>query len=252
MGFTKLFSSLVTSSIWCEKDSTLRVWIAMLATCDARGVVEGSLPGFASLCRVSVKDMSTALSVLSSPDKDSRTKTDDGRRIEVCDGGWRILNYLKYREKGQDKEGSRAPYFREYQQKHPRCSVQQSSVVHDTEAEAEAEAEAERETSTSGDVPDTSRTGQCGCRNAPSLAELELQASKIGLPNSEAQAFLDYFESNGWKVGGKAAMRNWRGALSGWKRRWQERRTSHGEAQSINQVSRNKARMLAEIQRLPV
>ena len=113
MGFTKLFSSLVTSSIWCEKDTTLRVWIAMLATCDSRGIVEGSIPGFASLARVSVEDMEEAERILSGPDEHSRTKTKEGRRIEACDGGWVILNYLSYREKGQDKEGSRAPYFRE-------------------------------------------------------------------------------------------------------------------------------------------
>jgi hypothetical protein len=51
-GWTKLFSSIVTSSIWIEPNATLRVWVALLATADADGLVEGSVPGFANLARV--------------------------------------------------------------------------------------------------------------------------------------------------------------------------------------------------------
>jgi hypothetical protein len=44
------------------------------------------------------------------PDPDSRTKTDKGRRIEEIDGGWRLINYVKYRELQDDEE--RREYFR--------------------------------------------------------------------------------------------------------------------------------------------
>jgi len=113
-GYSKLFSCIVTSSVWCADNATLRVWIAMLATKDVRGVVEGSIPGFASLARVSREEMNHAIEVLSSPDPDSRTPDCDGRRIEVIPGGWRVINHHKYRNMGQSQEGSRAPYMREY------------------------------------------------------------------------------------------------------------------------------------------
>lgn len=116
-GWTKLFSSIVTSSVWCEDHATVRVWVAMLATADANGVVEGSLPGFAHLARVTLPEMRTAVDKLSSPDPDSRTPDHEGRRIEKVAGGWRLLNYGAYRERGQEKEGSRAPYMRRYRQK---------------------------------------------------------------------------------------------------------------------------------------
>lgn len=112
-GFTKLFSSIVTSSIWCEDDATLRVWIAMLASVDSDGIVEGSIPGFANLSRVTIEQMEAALSKLSSPDVYSRTPDNEGRRIEAVPGGWKILNYAAHRERVQGKEGSRAPYMRE-------------------------------------------------------------------------------------------------------------------------------------------
>ena len=113
-GWTKLFSSIVTSSVWCEDHATVRVWVAMLAVGDADGIVEGSLPGFANLARVTVEEMRAAVDKLSSPDPDSRTPDHEGRRIEAIEGGWRILNHGRYREKAQAKEGSRAPYFRDY------------------------------------------------------------------------------------------------------------------------------------------
>ena len=113
-GYSKLFSSIVTSSIWMEDDKTLRVWFAMLALTDARGMVEGSVPGFAHVARVSIPEMEHAIEVLSGPDPYSRTPDNEGRRIEVVPGGWVILNYTAYRDKGQAKDGSRAGYMRNY------------------------------------------------------------------------------------------------------------------------------------------
>ena len=148
-GFTKLFSSIVTSSIWVEDDVILRVWIALLATADSEGRVEGSVPGFANLARVSPEQMRTAIELLSSPDPDSRTPDHEGRRIEAIEGGWQILNYSAYRERGQGKEGSRAPYMRDYRRKKKEEQERDVTrnnnvtpiVTRNTEAEAEAEAE---------------------------------------------------------------------------------------------------------------
>jgi len=116
-GFSKLYSGLVTSSIWVKDNATLRVWIAMLATCDAHGFVAGSVPGFASLARVSIEEMRHAVDTLSSPDVDSRSKEHEGRRIAAIEGGWLILNYEKYRSLKQDKDGSRAKYYRDYRER---------------------------------------------------------------------------------------------------------------------------------------
>lgn len=113
-GWTKLFSSIVTSSIWCEDDKTFRVWVALLALSDQEGIVEGSVPGLANLCRLTPAEMRAAIEKLSSPDPDSRSPEFEGRRIEKIEGGWKLLNYEKYRQKAVAGEGSRAPYYREY------------------------------------------------------------------------------------------------------------------------------------------
>jgi hypothetical protein len=112
MGYTKLFSNIVTSSIWCEDHDVLRVWVAFLALSDADSKVEGSIPGMASLCRVTIERFEEILQKLKSPDPYSRTEENEGRRIADCDGGWIVLNRKKYRDRTQDQDGSKAAAMR--------------------------------------------------------------------------------------------------------------------------------------------
>lgn len=97
-GYTKLSSSLVTSTVWRESSPTRCVWITMLALADAHGEVQASVPGLADVSRVSIEECEHALSIFLSPDKYSRTQNEDGRRITPIDGGWVLLNYSKYRD----------------------------------------------------------------------------------------------------------------------------------------------------------
>lgn len=120
-GFTKLFGSIINSTIWREDDKTRLVWITMLAMAGRDGVVESSLPGLADAARVSIKECEAALVVLKSPDPYSRTKEHEGRRVEVCDGGWLILNHAKYRAKmtledRRERAALRQAKFRERRQ----------------------------------------------------------------------------------------------------------------------------------------
>lgn len=98
-GYTKLFNSILASTIWRSDDKTRIVWITLLAMSDKDGICEGSVPGLADLARVSIEDCESALAELMAPDKYSRTTEFEGRRIEPVDGGWLLLNHSKYRAK---------------------------------------------------------------------------------------------------------------------------------------------------------
>jgi hypothetical protein len=98
-GYTKLFGSIVTSTIWREDDKTRIVWITLLALSDRDGVVEGSVPGLAHVAGVTIEDCERALINLQKPDRYSRSPEYEGRRVDAVDGGWRILNYGKYRSR---------------------------------------------------------------------------------------------------------------------------------------------------------
>lgn len=96
--FTKLFSSITDSTIWREPDHVRIVWITMLAKSDSSGFVWASIPGLSDAARVSLEQCVEAIEKLKSPDQWSRSKESEGRRIEDVDGGWRLLNYDKYRK----------------------------------------------------------------------------------------------------------------------------------------------------------
>jgi len=87
----------------------------MLAMADRKGRVWASIPGLANTARVTIEECEQALARFMSPDKYSRTPSNDGRRIEPIDGGWQLLNYAKYREMRDADE--RASQNREAQER---------------------------------------------------------------------------------------------------------------------------------------
>ena len=143
--FTKLFSSITASTIWSESAETKVVWITMLAMSDAVGYVYASVPGLAKIAGVSMDDTIKALDLLLSPDKWSRDKDNEGRRIEEIDGGWAILNHPKYRKR-RDAEERRA-YHREYMRKKRESVKSGVKNVKDCEPQlTQGEGEAEEDT----------------------------------------------------------------------------------------------------------
>jgi hypothetical protein len=153
MTFTKLFSSITASTVWCEPSDTRVVWITMLAMADKHGRVWASIPGLAKEAAVTVDACRAAINRFLSPDPDSRTLVAEGRRIEPIDGGWRLINHAKYR--GVRDEEERLAYKAQWQREHrsrfkcpedkngDKCGQPLNAVdsgSHNAEAEAEAEA----------------------------------------------------------------------------------------------------------------
>jgi hypothetical protein len=76
--FTKLFSSITASTVWCESSDTRVVWITMLAMADKHGRVWASIPGLAKEAAVPLAACRVAIDKFLSPDHDSRTKVKVG------------------------------------------------------------------------------------------------------------------------------------------------------------------------------
>jgi hypothetical protein len=96
-GFVKIYGSILDSTVWETPQPTRLVWITMLVMANRDGIVEASIPGLARRAGVTIEECEAALETLSAPDKYSRTKTDDGRRIREIDGGWVVITHAKYR-----------------------------------------------------------------------------------------------------------------------------------------------------------
>ncbi len=163
--FTKLFNSILDSTVWCESNETRILWFTLLAMSDKDGVISAAVPGLANRARLTMEQTLDGLEKFMGPDKYSRTPDFEGRRIEPVDGGWRLLNHAKYRRLLSADE--RREYFRlkkrEQRAKTDGKSLtandQPANIVKDmstmstnvkdmssesTHTEAEAEAEAEK------------------------------------------------------------------------------------------------------------
>jgi hypothetical protein len=128
-GYTKLFSSILASTIWQESKETKIIWITMLAASNKDGLVEASVPGLAHMAKLTIPETEDALRVLESPDPYSRTPAFEGRRIQKSKGGWQILNHDKYRE--QMSAAERKEYNRIKQQESRARRVARGDDVND-------------------------------------------------------------------------------------------------------------------------
>lgn len=233
MAYTKLFNSIVTSTIWTEDDRTRIVWITMLAIADKNGEVQGSIPGLARIAGVPVDDCRAAIRKFLSPDPDSRTKDDEGRRIEEIDGGWHLLNFRKYREMAskedlQAAEASRkARYRARIARNVPKCPGHVPGVstvnTHIAEAYSDSDSEADTNTDPKGNTEKRAREAQPPKAKTgfkpPTQAEMELHAAKIGLPTSEIEAFFAHHEARGWMLppSYKVQIKSWSHAMVTWR-----------------------------------
>lgn len=120
-GYTKLFSQIITSTIWQEPNDCRVLWITMLALKDADHVCRATVPSLAKLADISVEQCEDYLERFQQPDKYSRSQEHEGRRIEKVEDGWYILNGEKYRQKmsKEDRKEQVRKAVARHRAKHP-------------------------------------------------------------------------------------------------------------------------------------
>lgn len=113
--FAKVFSQIFDSSI-ADNYRHRHVFMDLLVLADSDGVLDMTAGAISRRTNVPLEQVEEALKALSSPDPESRTPGEDGRRLLPIDEGrswgWRIVNYGTYR-RIRDEE-SRREYFRDY------------------------------------------------------------------------------------------------------------------------------------------
>lgn len=173
MAFVKLDCGILNSTLWVERDPRdLFITSLLMATpCELTepteaikvrtlepagftvppgwyGFVPAAGQGIVRMAMISDKEEGlTALEALCSPDDESRSNDFEGRRMARIDGGYVILNYMKYRE----KDNTSAIRSKRYRDRKAMLEAEASrrdsnAVTRDssrgvTKAEAEAEAE---------------------------------------------------------------------------------------------------------------
>lgn len=216
MSYTKLFSSLLTSTVWSEPSHVRIVWITMLTLANRHGEVEATIPGLARLASVSLEEAQEAVSVFLAPDPFSRTKDNDGRRVEEMDGGWIILNHAKYRAKAskedqKSKNAARQQRFRERQKGGPGVtsvtgnenngqsnakSVTNNAPVTQERDIAEAEAEAESSFATLKNPPNPQEGGRVEAEQFDLFGSAPEADTSVDSPESPPEAPIDPPDGN--------------------------------------------------------
>ncbi len=199
MPFVKLDCGIIHSSLWAEDSDTKICWITLLLLADATGFVRAAASAIAREAGIPAEVARRALDLFQSPDDESRTPDNHGKRVEKVDGGYRVLNYEKYRERD---------YTNAERQKRWRES-QKSNVTTVTKALRVTPSNTCRSRVQSTDAEKNKR-------RPLSLADCVAYAKTRGISASDAEAFFDSQESGGWTRAGKA-LKDWRAALRTWK-----------------------------------
>ncbi len=225
-GYTKLFSTIVTSSMWSEDSDTRIVWVTMLALADQYGEVMASVPGLARTSNVPLDACKIALEKFLSPDEYSRTDANEGRRIEAIEGGWRLLNYELYREKMSLDERREYKRIKESERRE-KLKNDQNSRGHGVDKRGHGvDKIRQTQTETKTQTSDTDTKEERG--KSFSLLEVEPQTRKgtveeltafcksIGLDESDGMKTFLKWEANGWTVNGKP-IKSWKATIRSWQ-----------------------------------
>ncbi len=227
MGYTKLFTEIIMSTVWREPNHVRLLWITMLAMKDRWHVVNASLPGLADSARITMDECVEALGVLSSPDKYSRTVEHEGRRIEACDGGWIILNGEKYRNKMSLDE--RREYQRIKQAEYRARKKSVKSCLQKSQQFTHTDTDTDTDTKPKEKAPPAKKRKTKKFKK-PTINDVKDYCAERS-NNVDAEKFVDYYTSNGWKVG-KNPMKDWKAAVRTWEKNIHEKAGTDGRSRA--------------------
>jgi hypothetical protein len=146
-GYLQLDREVLNSTVWVGTDSdTKALWFFLLLAADMRtGIVHHTLPAISRDTGIPREKIDSILIRFSSPDPDSRTKDNEGRRIKFIDlanpnGGILVLNYGKYRDKHLSQSADRMRRYRERRDvTNTRVTSRDATVTKEKEKEKEKE-----------------------------------------------------------------------------------------------------------------
>jgi hypothetical protein len=151
--YAKIFAqiydgTLCTNGPW----EALVTFQQLLILADQEGSVDMTIPAIERRTTIPREILERGISALMRPDPDSRTPTEEGRRIvPLAEGrswGWRVVNYVMYRQ--IKREEDRREYHREYwhKRKLKDSTKTQQAQPNQPIANANADAEAKKEEKT--------------------------------------------------------------------------------------------------------
>lgn len=165
--FAKLFSRITESSLMSEDIPVRYCFVMLLAIADPQGYVVGTDVAISRRLNMDLDEFRRCIEKLMSPDPDSNSMEEEGRRVIVsdCERGYFLVNYRKYRDT-RDEEHRREymrAYMRKYRGGNDVTPVNNGKQRKPALAQAEVESEEEKKARKARlffDIPDSLKTDQ--------------------------------------------------------------------------------------------
>jgi hypothetical protein len=142
--FAKVYRSLWDGTLARTPEAWI-VFVFLLVHCDADGVIEMTPEAIAARSGLKPAAVKRGLEALEQPDPDSRTSSEEGRRLMRLNGnrswGWRIVNYSAYRNQTESERAAAYRQRRRVEADERHGASRGVTQHHQAEAEAEAEEE---------------------------------------------------------------------------------------------------------------
>jgi hypothetical protein len=219
--YCKLFASLYQGTLR-GKSHEILVFTNLLAHADAEGYVDKHFRAIADEVGLTVEEVKTAITLLESPDSESRSPENEGRRLlRINDHrawGWQVVNYAKYRniKSDEDRRKANREAQQRYRDKHkgkkntPKVIESNDDVI-ERNQESAPSAQGEGEEEGKEEVSVRKKSFQKPARN-----ELEAFCRESQLFPRDAEYLWNRWEGNGWVNGGKK-IKDWKATIRSWK-----------------------------------
>jgi hypothetical protein len=213
--YAKVFSqiydgTLCTNGPW----EALVTFQQMLVLADQEGNVDMTAAAISRRTTIPIEIIEKGLAVLLEPDPESRTPTEEGKRIiPLVAGrswGWKVVNYLHYR--AVKNEEDRREYHRKYWHKRKE-KLNTLNTLNNSTVELNDSTHTEAYTNTEEEKKEKKRVAFA----PPSLEEVNSFIQEKGYSVNASQ-FVDFYQSKGWMVG-KTKMRDWKAGVRLWQNR---------------------------------
>lgn len=188
--YAKIFSSMYQGTLR-GNSRCLLVFTNILAHCDSAGVADIHPRAIAEETGLTVDEVRAALVELASPDPDSRSPEEEGRRITLLDAhrdwGWLVVNHAKYRaiRNAEDRREQNRIAQTKFRESKPSVSNSKHPSAESAHTDTETDTDTSKPTTLSG-KPDVS---------APAKELLNFLNEKAGRAYKPVSANLDFIKA---------------------------------------------------------
>lgn len=210
--YGKLFESIYDGTL-VEDWLALITFQQMIILCNSDGVLDMTIGAMARRTGIPKENLIHGIKVLESPDPESRTPNEQGKRIIRIDEhrawGWVIVNHKHYRDLRTSDD--RREYMRKYMRN--KRNNDKLTDVNESLQSQQLTKLANKDTDTYTDTKKKRKTSF----SPPSISEIT-EYCQERKNNIDPQSFLDHYDANGW-VRGKTKIKCWKACVRTWEKR---------------------------------